>query len=41
MPVAQAIDQVLDGGIGDAKTVAGLLAYWRRRVASIPLTHTR
>ena len=28
-PLEQAIDQVLSGEIGDAKTVAGLLAYWR------------
>ncbi len=30
MPLEEAIDRVLDGEIGDAKTVAGLLAYWRR-----------
>jgi ADP-ribose pyrophosphatase len=30
VPLAQAIDQVLDGDISDAKTVTGLLAYWRR-----------
>jgi ADP-ribose pyrophosphatase len=29
MPLPQAIDQVLGGEISDAKTVAGLLAYWR------------
>ena len=30
MPLEEAIDQVLHGEISDAKTVAGLLAYWRR-----------
>jgi ADP-ribose pyrophosphatase len=30
MPLAHAIDQVMHGEISDAKTVAGLLAYWRR-----------
>jgi nudix-type nucleoside diphosphatase (YffH/AdpP family) len=30
LPLGVAIDQVLDGEISDAKTVAGLLAYWRR-----------
>jgi nudix-type nucleoside diphosphatase (YffH/AdpP family) len=29
MPLQHAIDQVLNGEISDAKTVAGLLAYWR------------
>jgi ADP-ribose pyrophosphatase len=29
MPLAKAIDQVFFGEISDAKTVAGLLAYWR------------
>jgi ADP-ribose pyrophosphatase len=33
MPLDQAIDQVLKGEISDAKTVAGLLAYWRRTVS--------
>jgi ADP-ribose pyrophosphatase len=33
MPVDKAIDHVLDGEISDAKTVAGLLAYWRRTSA--------
>jgi ADP-ribose pyrophosphatase len=32
LPLERAIDQVLDGEISDAKTVAGLLAYWRRAV---------
>lgn len=31
MPLDQAIEQVLHGGISDAKTVAGLLAYERQR----------
>jgi ADP-ribose pyrophosphatase len=30
MPLEQAIDQVLQGEISDAKTVAGLLAFWRK-----------
>jgi ADP-ribose pyrophosphatase len=29
LPLDQAIDRVLHGEISDAKTVAGLLAYWR------------
>ncbi len=33
MPLQRAIDQVLQGEISDAKTVAGLLAYWRRASA--------
>ena len=34
MPLGQAIDQVLHGELSDAKTVAGLLAYWRRTVST-------
>jgi ADP-ribose pyrophosphatase len=34
LPLEQAIEQVLNGDIGDAKTVAGLLAYWRRTHAT-------
>ncbi|HET6315064.1 MAG TPA: hypothetical protein VFG86_01305, partial [Chloroflexota bacterium] len=30
LPLAQAIERVLVGEISDAKTVTGLLAYWRR-----------
>jgi len=30
MPFERAIDQVLSGEVSDAKTVAGLLAYWRQ-----------
>jgi len=30
MPLAEAIQQVLTNGISDAKTVAGLLAYWQQ-----------
>jgi ADP-ribose pyrophosphatase len=30
LPLADAIQQVLTNGISDAKTVAGLLAYWHR-----------
>jgi ADP-ribose pyrophosphatase len=30
MPLEQAIQQVLDDELSDAKTVTGLLAYWRR-----------
>jgi ADP-ribose pyrophosphatase len=30
MPLEAAIDRVLNGEISDAKTVAGLLAYWRK-----------
>ncbi len=33
LPLAAAIERVLDGEISDAKTVAGLLAYWRRATA--------
>jgi ADP-ribose pyrophosphatase len=30
MPLDAAIEQVLSGEVSDAKTIAGLLAYWRR-----------
>ncbi|MDQ6670712.1 MAG: NUDIX hydrolase [Chloroflexota bacterium] len=33
LPLQQAIDQALNGEISDAKTVSGLLAYWRRSLA--------
>jgi ADP-ribose pyrophosphatase len=33
LPVGQAISQVLEGEISDAKTIAGLLAYARRLAA--------
>jgi ADP-ribose pyrophosphatase len=36
LPLAQAIERVLVGEISDAKTVTGLLAYWRRRPAHPP-----
>jgi nudix-type nucleoside diphosphatase (YffH/AdpP family) len=36
MPLDRAIDHVLDGEISDAKTVAGLLAYWRRTLSLTP-----
>ena len=31
LPLADAIERVLNGEISDAKTVAGLLAYWNRQ----------
>jgi ADP-ribose pyrophosphatase len=34
MPLQSAIEQVLTGEISDAKTVAGLLTYWRRLTAT-------
>src|SRR5712692_6013281 len=37
MPVEDAIHQVLDGEISDAKTVAGLLAYARKKGLPLPL----
>jgi ADP-ribose pyrophosphatase len=33
LPLADAIERVLNGEISDAKTVAGLLAYWHRQRA--------
>jgi ADP-ribose pyrophosphatase len=33
LPLADAIERVLNGEISDAKTVAGLLAYWHRQPA--------
>lgn len=37
MPLAQALNQVMRDEISDAKTVAGLLAYWRRTLPTSDL----